>query len=400
MYRTCAAAAFLLAFCLSAAASDWPRLLGPAGTGFSDETGINKDWAKKKPALLWKVPLSDDGYAGPSVADGKVFIMDHKGADDVVRAFNLVTGKQTWEFSYPDTKENVHGFSRGTPAFDNGKLYTCSRNGVLNCLNAADGKKTWSRDLVTELKGVPPKWMMAASPLIDGDRVLVSAGGATATIVALNKATGEIIFNAGNGDACGYTSIAPATVVAGKKVYLVYTGQNLLGCDAANGRIIWSAPWENNRKINAAMPIITGDGTIFITSNYGLGSALVRVTDGKAGIAWKNTGLHARFNTPLLHGGHIYGIGEGYMVCINPADGKTTWKQGGFESGGLVGIEDVALAFDGKGGDLVLVKLEPEAYTELGRFTPLGGQSWTAPIIAHGKLIVRNKAQMACFDLK
>ena len=400
MQRTSTVLACLLAFCLSAAASDWPRFLGPAGAGFSDETGINKDWANKKPALLWKVALSDDGYAGPSVADGKVFIIDHKGADDVVRAFDFASGKQVWEFVYPDTDRKVHGFSRATPSFDNGKLYTYSRNGMLHCLNAADGAKIWVRNLMKDLQGKAPRWMMACSPLIDGDSVLVSAGGANATIVALNKATGEIIFNAGNGDEIGYTSIAPASVVAGKKVYLVYTGEHLLGCDPANGKILWSAPWVNNRKINAAMPVITGDDTVFITSNYGIGSALVKVADGKAEIAWKNRDLHARFNTPLLYKGRIYGIGEGFMACINPADGKTAWKQGGFESGGLAGIEDVALAFDGKGGDLVMVKLTPNACTELGRFKPLGGQSWTAPIIAHGKLIVRNRTEMACFELK
>jgi len=400
MRRNCTVIACLLAFCLSAAASDWPRFLGPVGTGFSDETGINKDWANRKPALLWKVPLSDDGYAGPSVAGGKVFIMDHKGADDVVRAFDFATGKQVWEFSYPDTDKNVHGFSRATPAFDNGKLYTYSRNGVLHCLNAADGKNIWSRDLVADLKSVPPKWMMATSPLIDGDRVLVSAGGAEATIVALNKETGETIFNVGNGDACGYASVRPATVVAGKKVYLVYTGQSLLGCDAENGKIIWSAPWENSRKINAAMPIATGNDTIFITTDYGLGSALVKVADGKAEIAWKNGDLNGRFTTPLLFDAYLYGIGEGVMVCIDPKTGKTIWKQDGFENGNLMGIDGVALAFDGKSGALVMVQLKPDAYTEVGRFTPLGGQSWTAPIIAHGKLIVRNKAEMACFDLK
>ena len=398
MRRTSMFICSFLAFWASASAADWPRFRGPDANGFSKETGINKDWNNKKPELVWKVSLGDNGYAGPSVADGKVFILDHKGANDVVRAFDLATGKQVWEFSYPDTAKDVHGFSRATPAFDNGKLYTFSRNGVLNCLNAADGTKVWSRDLVADLKAVPPMWLMAVSPVIDGDNVIVQAGGAQATIVVLDKATGKIIWNAGNGDATGYATVTIATI-GGKKQYLVLTGQHLVSYDPDARKELWSVPFSNERKINGAMPVVIGD-TVFLTSNYNIGSALVKVADGKAEIAWQNNDLRGRFNTPLLNDGCIYGIGEGFMVCVDPKAGKTMWKQPKFDSGGLIGIDGVIIAMDGKEGDAVMVQFSPEAYKEMGRFKPLGGQSWTPPIVADGKLIVRNTKEMACFNLK
>jgi outer membrane protein assembly factor BamB len=179
----------------------------------------------------------------------------------------------------------------------------------------------------------------------------------------------------------------------------VLTGQNLVSYDPDTHKELWSVPFSHERKINAAMPVVIGD-TVFLTSNYKLGSALVKVTDGKAEIAWKNEDLQGRFTTPLLNDGCIYGIGEGFMVCIDPKTGKTAWKQPGFENGGLMGIDGVIIGMDGKGGDAVMVQFAPDACKELGRFTPLGGQSWTAPIVADGKMIVRNTKEMACFNIK
>ena len=390
--------AAVVGFAVAAFAADWPHFLGPDSNGFSPETGINKDWNNKKPAQLWRVPLDNESYAGPSVADGKVFIMDHKGDNDVVRALDLETGKPVWEFTYPEATKGEHGFVRSTPTFENGKLYTYSRMGVMHCLDAKNGKKLWSRDLVTELKGLPPHWQHAASPVIDGDNLMVTAGGAEATFVVLKKATGETVWNTGNNDASGYASVVPA-VIGGQKQCLVLTGQNLVSFDLPARMMLWAVPFENGRKINAASPVVIGD-MIFITSNYSLGSAMVKVAEGNAAIAWQNKDLQSRFSTPIVKDGSIYGIGEGFMVCIEAATGKTLWKQAGFEKGGLIGIDGVIIGIDGKDGDAVMVDMKPDACKELGRFKPLGGQSWTAPIAAGGKLIVRNLKELACFKLK
>ena len=161
---------------VTAFAADWPRFLGPNGDGISPETGINKDWARKPPKMLWKVRMSDGGYAGPSVADGKVFIIDHKGSNDIVRAINIKTGKDVWTSPYQDSPRENRGFARSTPTVAGGGLYTLSRLGVLNCFLLKNGTKVWSLDIKKEFRGRLPKWQMAMSPFVDGDKLILVPG--------------------------------------------------------------------------------------------------------------------------------------------------------------------------------------------------------------------------------
>ncbi len=143
MFRKFTLAIFALGLCASCVfAADWPRFLGPNGNGMASDTGINKDWTKKAPAVLWKIPLSDNGYAGPAVADGKVIIIDHQGTQDIVRALDLRTGTDVWKYPYADNEKmngGSYGYATSTPAIDQGKVYTVSRLGVVNCLDLKTG---------------------------------------------------------------------------------------------------------------------------------------------------------------------------------------------------------------------------------------------------------------------
>ena len=154
-------------------AADWPQFLGPNHDGISPETGIYKDWNAKPPKELWRTDMGDDGYAGPSVVAGKLYIVDHKGAEDVVRAIDVQSGKDVWSFAYPETKPKLYGFARATPTYDNGKLYILSRFAVLYCLDAEKGTKLWMRDIKTEFKAkrlneAKYDWGYSESPRIDG----------------------------------------------------------------------------------------------------------------------------------------------------------------------------------------------------------------------------------------
>lgn len=380
-------------------AADWPRFLGPSGNGFSPETGIKKDWNKSAPKMLWRTSMSDNGYAGPSVVGGKVFIIDHQGGNDIVRAININTGKDTWRYSYRDSSNQNYGFSRATPLVNGGKIYTLSFLGQLNCLDAKTGKKIWSKNINTEFSGKIPQWAYSYSPYIDGNKLIVCPGGPGAAVAALDKNSGKTIWRGGGSDIPGYATPVAATV-GGKRLYIVFTGVSLIGVDANNGRLLWRLPWNTSYDINGATPIVMGN-TVFITSGYNHGAALVEFSASSAKILWVNINLQSKFSTPLLYQGHLYCTEDpGNLVCMNAKNGKTQWKRSGFEWGPAAGIDGVGLVLDGKGGDLVMVKLTPGKYTELGRFKPLGGQSWTAPVISGGKLIVRNKESLACFSLK
>ena len=378
---------------------DWPKWRGPNGDGISPETGINKNWAEKPPKVLWKVSLGDEGYAGPSVADGKLFIIDHKGSDDIVRAIDINTGKDVWTFSYPDASKPNEGFALSTPVYDDGRLYTISQLGKVHCLDATTGDKVWMLDMAADLGGRRPPWDMAGSPFIDGDKLILTPGGANAAVAAVDKLTGKTIWKGGGGDKPGYATPVVANL-DGKKQYVVFTAKHLIGVDSENGGLLWSFPWETGYDVNAATPIVVDD-TIFITSGYKHGCALVKVAGGRAEAVWQNQEIQSQFSTPILVDGYVYGTSDpGRLVCLELKTGKVVWSQKGFQKGGLVGVDGTIIVVDGANGNVAMAELTPQGYQELGRFKPLGGQSWTAPIVAQGKLFVRNKGALVAIDLK
>lgn len=391
-------------FCVAALpAADWPQFLGPNHDGISPETGINKDWKTKPPKELWKIAFGDDGYAGPSVAAGKLYIVDHKPntADDVIRAVDVATGKDVWTTVYADAAKHNYGFTRSTPTYENGKLYILSRLSQLLCVDAEKGEVIWKRNMKKEFGGKRAKgdWDYAESPRIDGDRLIVCPGGPGAAMVCLDKVTGKDIWKGGGDEQAGYGSTVIATI-GGKKQYVNFGGMALFGVDAENGTLLWRYPWKTEWDVNAATPLVIGD-TVFITSNYQHGCALVAVNGSKAEKVWENKILQAHFSTPILVGGYIYGVGEpAKLACIDAKTGQAPWTQTGFGKGSLIGIDGVLIALNGATGDCIMAKIDPTVYQELGRFKPLGGESWTAPIVAGGKLYIRNRSELVCLDIK
>jgi len=386
-----------LAAAAPVSAADWPNFLGPNRNSISPETGLNKNWSAQPPRERWRTLMSDDGYAGPAVANGKVFIINHEGDKDIVRALDLNSGKDIWIHTYADKSKPNYGFARATPTVEGGRVYTVSRFGVVHCLDEKTGKPIWVKDVVKAFNGQIPRWEMAWSPVIDGERLLVLPGGPGAALAVLNKNNGETVWKGGGSDVPGYATPVVATI-AGKKQYILFTSKHLVGVDAANGNPLWKISWETKYDVNAATPLVIAPNAVFITSNYARGCALIAVAGNNASIRWENKELQSHFNSPILYNNHIYGISND-MVCLDPQSGKALWRRAGFERGGLIIADGVIMALNGRDGDLVMVEASPTAYRELGRIKPLGGRSWTAPILAQGKLIIRNKSTLACLAL-
>ena len=300
----------VVACCLAsvAGAADWPVWLGPTGNGIAPDTGINKDWNARPPQELWRVPLSDQGFAGPSVAEGRVFIVDHQGDQDLVRALALGTGAEIWRFAYADLAEFDHGFSRATPVFVEGNLYTISYLGKVHCLNAATGEKVWMRDMPSEFGGTRPQWGYAMSAFIDGEKLIICPGGANASVAALNRLTGETIWTGGGSDIPGYATPAKVTL-NGEEQYLVFAGTSFLGVAADDGELLWQVPWVNQWKVNAATPFAIGERVIF-TSGYGAGCAAIEIGAQGVETKWKHTEVCARFTTPIYYNDWIFANSE------------------------------------------------------------------------------------------
>lgn len=394
----------LLAVCLTistAFAADWPNFFGPSRNGIAPDTGLNKDWGANPPPVLWRCDMSDNGYAGPCVAGGKVFIIDRAGENDVVKCLNLADGQEVWRATYQEGGGDNYGFARSTPAVADGKVYTLSRFGILCCLDASNGRILWSRSLMREFGGKPPQWNYSGSPLVDGNKVIVQSGSPRGNVIAFNVANGEPLWLSENTDSAGYATATIATVL-GQRQYVMATGKSVIGVHPDTGKTLWSCNWTTKYDVNASQPIVEGN-YVFITSGYGSGCGLVEVTPQGAQPRWQNNEISAHFSSPIYYNGFIYSnsdAGGGSLVCMSPQQGQVAWRQGGFEKGGLLIADGVIIACVGNTGDVVMCQADPTGYRELGRLKPLGGQAWTAPILADGCLLVRNKQALVCLTLK
>ncbi len=381
-------------------AKGWPRFLGGGADGMSGETGINKDWNARPPKELWTVKLSDNGYSGPSVAEGKVFIVDYADGNGLVRAFDLEKGGELWRCPFPDKGKQDHGFTRSTPTYEGGRVYTTGRMGEVLCLDARDGRKIWSVNMVRDLGGAIPRWHYAASPIIDGERLVILPGGSRGMVAVLNKSTGKVIWQGGGKGKPSYATPVVCTI-NGTKQYVLFVAEGLRAVGAAKGDVLWRYEWRTKYDINGATPIVMGN-RVFITSDYREGCAVIEVTPGGPKKLWENKAIQSKFNTPVCHEGRVYGTGGqgGAFHCVEFADGSTVWKGGSFEWGGLVAVDGTIIAINGKKGDVVMLELSRERYRELGRIKPISGTSWTAPVVADGRLLVRDLKKLVCLDLR
>lgn len=379
-----------------ATASDWPQFRGPKADGWSPEKIANKNWDKKPPKVVWKIGLGDNGFTGPAISRGKVYVIDHEGTDDIVRAIDIKTGKDVWTYRYAEDKPDTWGAARSTPTIFAGKVYTISRTGTVCCLNESDGKLLWTKSLTKDFDGVPPQWFYSSSPFIDGDKLILVTGAKDHPVCAVNRNTGEMIWKSSIKDVAAYATPLTATI-EGVRQYVVFLGLSVVGLNADTGEMLWQFSWRSG---NMCQPMVIGN-RICLFTEYGIGSVCFEIVKGKPVEVWKNKDLQPQFSAPILHKGYIYGTTTpGDFFCVDPKDGKYVWRQKGFEKGGLMAADGVALVHNGANGDLIMVSLDPSGYKELGRIKPFTGRSWTAPILSNGKLVVRNTKEMVCYDLK
>jgi outer membrane protein assembly factor BamB len=385
--------------------ADWPRFLGPTCDRKAPDKGINKDWKSRPPKQLWKVDMADGGYSGPCIVGERLYITDHEWSGgnpptpDVVRAIDLKTPKDVWRYKWPGSNYSSSGHSNCTPTFDNNRLYVFSRHeGELHCIDAQKGTKVWMHSMKKEFAG-KPVWGYDMSPVIDGDHVIVCPCGPEACVAAFNKVTGALVWKGGGPDVCDSSTPIIATL-KGTRRLLVYADKALMSLDPASGKLQWKVE-PSKVTTHIPSPVIAGED-IFATAGYGTLCMMVSAEGKKL---WENDGMMAHMNTPVYADGHLYGTTgqgttEGALVCLDAKTGKVAWKQPGFEAGGVVAVDEVLIAVAGKTGDVAMVRLTPKAYEELGRIRPLGGRSWTPPVVADGKLYVRNEKALVCLDLK
>lgn len=395
--------------------ADWPQLGGPEANGISPETGINTDWTAHEPPVRWIFGMCDlGGYSNASIANGIVYILDHVGSKDMMRALDLNTGTQIWESGYEEASSPDYGFSRGCPVYAEGKLYTFSRIGNAACFDATTGKVLWLRNLQKEYDGKKADWGYSYSPTVDGKQVIYLPGGTNASVVALDKDSGATLWQSGS-DAAGHATPVTATI-HNVRQYVLFNVYGAVGVRASDGKQLWRHQWTTQHGCNALGPLIIGN-KVFISSGYGVGCAMLDIDENwKVTEIWKNKELIARTARPIFYQGYIYGTDEtARLVCLNAETGMMVWAKEGFGarinfawkdgfacgSGGLLLVDGTLMVVSEATKSMVAVKATPNGYQELGRMKLLvnGNELFAPPAFSRGKLVVRDKKNLYCVDL-
>jgi outer membrane protein assembly factor BamB len=385
----------------AAFAIDWPQWRGVSRDGISPETGLLKSWPAEGPKLVWKTTGLGEGFSAFSVLKGRLYTQGQRGDQEYVMAYDVSNGKKIWEVAAgaPFRERRGHG-PRGTPTTDGNRLFALSADGTLMCLDIADGKKIWGYNMVEKFKGDVPHWGISESPLVDGNKLIVTPGGSDGGVVALNKATGEPIWRSQK-DAAAYSS--PIIVNYGKvRQYVVFTANAALGLNASTGELLWRYEKVVNRTANIATPIYH-DGHIFVSSDYGTGCALLRLdpATGKASEVYFNQDMKNHYSSSVLVGKHLYGFSSQILTAMDLMTGQVAWRDRSVGKGSVT-YADGKLYVYSEQGKVALVEATPEAYKQISTFSipPGSFNTWTPPVIANGRMYLREQDNLYSFDIK
>jgi outer membrane protein assembly factor BamB len=448
-------------------AADWPQWQGPNRDGKSADTGLLQEWPEGGPPLAWRIDNLGGGDSAPSIANGRIYGMGNRGEEEIVWALSEKDGSEIWATPLgPAFRQRASQGKEGpgcTPTVDGERLYVEGLGGNVACLQVKDGKIIWQISMTEKFGGRAPRWSYRESPLIDGDRVIVTPGGNDAMLVALNKLTGETIWKSklpetasspassgprpqappergpgrrpggfgggrggfagrrggfggfgGGGGGAAYASVI-AIDLEGQRQYVQLLSNTLVGFAASDGKFLWRYDKPANRMgINCSTPIYH-DGMVFAASAYGAGGGLVKLSkdaDGsvQAEEVYATGDMQNHHGGMILLDGYLYGASGGNeggaLVCLDFKTGKVMWDQratAGRRAKGSLAFADGRLYYRMEDGTVILIEPDPKQYIERGRFTQPDRTrlpAWAHPVIANGKLYIRDQDILFCYNVK
>ncbi len=415
-------------------AEDWPQWRGKDRLGVWTETGILERFPEGGLERSWSMPIAN-GYAGPAVADGRVFVTDYRstsGRKGIERALCLredsgeLLWTTEWSVDYAGLEYNLG--PRATPTVDGGRVYVLGAMGDLFCLRVEDGSEVWHRNYSTDYAAELPTWGFVGAPLVDGPRLIALVGGEPdAKVVALDKLTGEELWRAI--ESTSEPGYDPPVVIdaGGVRQLIIWHPSAVTSLDPATGEVYWEQPFRIQAGLTVATPVLSRHG--LLVSSFYNGSRMYRLLpDGpSAELLWKGNsdseidtdGLHSLVTTPVVDGDYIYGIGSyGHLRCLDARTGKRVWEtldltteNARWASGQIVRHEDRYFINNDR-GELIMARFTPRGYQELDRVTlmhptnpvrrrrELGAVQWTHPAYANRHLIIRNDESIERFSLE
>jgi outer membrane protein assembly factor BamB len=385
---------------MAQSAANWPQWRGPNRDGISKETGLLKQWPADGPPLVWKAAGAGRGYSSFSISNGRMYTMGLRGDREFIVAFDVATGKEVWATPHGTAFRNDRGDGpRGTPTIDGDRIYALGGSGDLSALNAGTGKVIWTKNVLKEFGGSNIQWGISESPLVMGNKLLVNAGGPGASIVALNKTNGSVIWKSQSDDA-GYSSGIPIEVNGATQV-VFFTAQRAVGLDPNDGKLLWEYARPSNRVANVATPIVRAN-RVFISSDYGTGGGVVEIKpDNKAQEIYFTKEMKNHHSSSVLIGDHLYGFSSSILVAMKFDTGEIAWRDRSVGKGSLVYADGHLYCFS-ENGVVGLVEASPAGYKEKGRFKIQQDSlpTWTHPVVAGGRLYLRDQDTIYAYDVR
>ncbi|HVX10424.1 MAG TPA: PQQ-binding-like beta-propeller repeat protein [Pirellulales bacterium] len=401
----------------TARAADWPQWRGPNRDGLSSEKGLLQEWPEAGPKLVWQIDDLGDGYSTPAVAKGRLYLIANKGLDDeFLKVLDAKDGKEIWstrlgKVGNPEQKPSYPG-SRSTPTVDGKLVFALGSDGDLACVDAESGDVQWQKNLRKEFAGKPGIWAYSESPLIDGNLLICTPGGGKATLVALDKKTGETVWKSSLPEADDAAYASPIVFEAGgARQYVQLLQKGLVGLDAKTGDLLWRYRRPISR-FDANIPTPLAYDTYIYVASAGTGGGTVKVEKSDQD---KFTPEEVYF-TPQLPtaiggavkiGDYLYGTTNQALLCVEFKTGAVKWHERALGAASLC-YADERLYLHGENGDVALVDPSPESYRQKGRFTPPDqpndpksmGKPWAYPVVANGRLYIRDRDLLWAFDVE
>lgn len=424
---------------------DWPWFLGPTRDSRSSETGLLSPWPQDGPRIVWQRPLGE-GYGIGSISRGRLLQFDRQQDQAVLVCLNAETGEQLWKFSYPTDYADLYSYNggpRASPVIDGDRVYILGAEGLLHCLQLADGQPVWKFDTSRKFGVVQNFFGVGSTPVVEGELLLVMVGGSPpedqavapgqldrvsgngSGVVAFDKLTGEVRYQITD-ELASYASLQVATI-GGRRWAFAFCRGGLVAFEPATGKVDFQYPWRARllESVNASTPVVVGD-KVFISETYGIGSSLLKVVPGGQEVVWsddpnrREKSFKAHWNTPVFVDGHLYGCSgrnppDAELRCIEWETGKVKWSIPNRIRTSLLYVDGHLVSL-GEYGALELIKVNPEKYDVVSEVTlrrsetgpaPPGLEAtsllrypcWAAPILSHGLLYVRGDDRLVCLEL-
>ena len=377
--------------------TDYPQFLGQNRNGVISTTQLKLDWESSPPKLVWRRPVGA-GWSGFAIAGNSAITQEQEDDWEKVVCYELHTGDVQWSH-----KDNARYHAspaglgpRATPTISGNRVYTVGSTGILNCLDFETGEQLWTTNIFEEHEAEAPPWGVSISPLVFGELVVVSAGGA----VAYHRETGEIAW-VGYRNKSGYSSPL-LTTLAGAEQIVIFNQGLVTAHEPLSGGLLWKQPWPPSVEC-VSQPVPLPDDKLLVSSGYGVGAKLFQISRNPMGefnvsIIWETIYLKAKFTNIIYYNDYLYGLDDGIFACINPADGTRQWKRGRYGHGQTLLISDVLLVLT-ESGEVVLVDPNPNTHIEHARFAAVKGRAWNTPALAGDYLLVRSDQEAACYQL-